>query len=249
MKLSGETRLLLIMGGFVLLGGGTLAGLNMAGGAGAKLPFAPPPAATPAPTVWTSDKYATLLKDARNVRGDVNAPLTVVEFADFECPSCRRAYENTISKWEKSSKPVRFVFHHLPLTGMHPRAMPAALAAEAAGKQGKFWPMYDVLFNGLETELTDDYILSCAKKVGLDLTKFGKDWKNEAELTPFVTADQTLAKQFNITSTPTFVVRDKTGKITEVAGADQMAALMEGKPLQPVPGAAGGPPPVAPPAP
>lgn len=246
MKISGETKLLLIMAGFVILGGGTLVGLNVAGGSGAKLPFTPPPAATPAPTVWTPDKYATLLKDARNVRGDANAPLTVVEFADFECPSCRRAYENTISKWEKSNKPVRFAFHHLPLTTMHKRAMPAALAAEAAGKQGKFWPMYDALFDGETTELTDDYILSCAKKVGLDLEKFGKDWKNEAELTPLITSDQTLAKQFNMTSTPTFVVRDKTGKITEVAGADQMAALMEGKSNSPVPGAGGAPPPVPP---
>ena len=246
MKLSGETKLLLIMAVFVLLGGGTLVSLNMASQPGVKLPFAPTPPPPPPPTVWTAEKFDALLQNAAHTRGDTNAPTTIVEFADFECPSCRRAYNETVKKWETSKAPIRLVFRHFPWS-FHERAMPAARAAEAAGKQGKFWPMYDALFEGTETELTNEHILSCAQKVGLDTARFEKDWKDEAALTPLVTADQDLGKKFNINSTPTFVVRDKTGKIQEVTGAAQIEALMSGKPIPPVP--APGSPPSAPAAP
>ena len=233
MKIAGETKLLLIMGAFVLLGGGTLVGLNMASNGAIKSPLLPTPPPTPAPVDWTPDKFDEITKNARHVRGDANAPLTIVEFADFECPSCRRAYNSTISKWEKENRPVRFVFHHYPFPQMHPRALPAALAAEAAGKQGKFWPMYDALFTGEETQLTDDYILKSAQKIGLDAAQFQKDWRNETELKPLVTADQDLGNKFGVHSTPTFIVRDKTGTQTLV-GSTQLEAFMSGKPVPPL---------------
>ena len=234
MKIAGEAKLLLIMGALVLAGVGTLAGINMLGNGAVKIPLVPTPAPTPTPVAWTPEKFDALVKNAAHVRGDANAPLTVVEFADFECPSCRHAYNLTLSKWEKEKRPVRIVFHHFPLPSVHPRALPAAYAAEAAGRQAKFWPMYDALFTGEETELTDDYILESANKIGLDMPQFQKDWRNEAALKPLVDADQALGTANGVTSTPTFMVKDKTGKIQTLVGSTQLAAFSEGKPIPPL---------------
>ncbi len=237
MKASGETKLLLIMGAFVLIGGGVLVGLNMASAPGAKLPFTAQPTPSPTPITWTSEKFDQIVKNARYMSGDAKAPVTIVEFADFECPPCRRSYNDVISKWEKEKRPVRLVFRHFPWS-FHPQALPAARAAEAAGKQGKFWPMYDALFDGVETQLSDEYITSCAKKVGLDMTRFEKDRTNPAT-TALVESDEALGKGLGINSTPTFVMRDAAGKIQSVDSGAKIAALLDGKPLPETPGAPG----------
>jgi protein-disulfide isomerase len=156
---------------------------------------------------------------------DVPSPtLTVVEFADFQCPSCRKAYDVLLRKL-KQEKSVRFIFHHLPLVGMHERAMPAAMAAEAADKQGKFWEMYDALFDGLKTELTDDDIDKCARKAGLDMTKFKNDLNDSASRAR-IEADLKMAASYHIGSTPTFVVKDSKDAVFQVVGAQELQAAL-----------------------
>ncbi len=131
---------------FVVLGAGLLFFLGRLGDP----PARPAQARTPAAT------FDALLKDASHVKGSPDAPLTIIEFADFECPSCRRAYGSVASRFGKTI-PARFVFRHLPLE-MHPTAFPAAVAAEAAARQHKFWEMYDALFDPKAPPLDDAYL-------------------------------------------------------------------------------------------
>lgn len=214
------------MGLIVLIGGGLMFGLNaLQNRAEGPLPGQPTP--TPPPTSAAS--FEALLKGARNISGPDSAPTTVVEFADFQCPSCRVAYNGpkgdggpvqTLKK-----KPVRFVFRHFPLTDMHERAMPAAVAAEAAGRQGKFWPMYDALFEGDKPELSQEFFDKCARKVGLDMDKFHKD-QADASLIDVVKADREVGVTAGVDSTPTFIVRDATGKYHRVVGGKNLTNLI-----------------------
>src|SRR5690242_7629732 len=80
------------------------------------------------------------------ILGDPNASVTLAEYGDFECPYCGRAHFAIQEVLRRVGRDVRFVFRHFPLSAMHPHAVRAAEAAEAAGAQGKFWPMHDTLF-------------------------------------------------------------------------------------------------------
>lgn len=221
MKMTSETRLLLAMAVFVLLGGGALFFLNKSTEE-ARTPPPPPPSAQ-----MTKASFDSIVASAPHVKGDPKAQVTIVEFADFQCPSCRRAYASIVH--DLGTKiPVRFVFRHFPLTNIHPNAIPAAVAAEAAGKQGKFWEMYEKLFTGEETELTAAFFDAQAKAIGLDMDKFHKDQKDPA-VNELVLADQKLAQENNIQETPTFLISDtRTGSedIQSVVGGTQLQAKM-----------------------
>ncbi len=214
MKINGEARLLLIMGLFVLLGGGGMVLLNRTP-VGAGLVPTPPP--TPVPVDWSGGRYDQLAKQGRHARGDAKARLTIIEFGDLECPSCRYAYNNYLTKIE-TTLPFRLVFFHFPLP-MHKTAIPAAIATEAAERQGKFWSMFDALYAGEKTELTPTFIEDSARKIGLDMARFAKDSADPA-LEQIVRNDMKIGQGIHIIETPTFIVRDnQTGKIVEVAGS------------------------------
>ena len=225
-------------------GGSALFFLNKSGEeAQSPTPTKPPPKITQA-------IFDSLVKDARNAKGDPKAPLTIVEFADFECPSCRRAFASIVHDLG-TKVPVHFVFHHFPLTNVHEHAMDAAIASEAAGKQGKFWPMYEKLFAGEKTELSDKFFDDQAKAIGLDMDKFHKDQKDPA-VKELVLADQKLAIGNSIQETPTFLISDsrKPGSdIQSVVGGPNLqttlATLLPGQvaPPSPTPGASSVPPP------
>ncbi|MHA7132385.1 DsbA family protein [Oerskovia turbata] len=89
---------------------------------------------------------ADLVPPGAHVFGDPTAPVTIVEFGDFECPYCHDAAPVLRAVVEESAGTVRLVFRHFPLFEVHPYALTAALAAEAAGAQGRFWEMHDLLF-------------------------------------------------------------------------------------------------------
>ena len=107
------------------------------------------------------------VREGDHVRGDPSAPFTLVQYGDYECPSSRRVYALVQELFEKG-KPLRFVFRHFPLDRVHPHAVQAAEAAEAAAAQGAFWPMHDRLFKSpLRLETPD--LLRHAERVGLDV--------------------------------------------------------------------------------
>jgi protein-disulfide isomerase len=103
--------------------------------------------------------------------GPADARVTLVEYGDFECPHCGAAYGLVQAARKAFGGNLRFVFRHFPLRASHPRALPAAQAAEAAAEQGRFWEMHDRLYRH-QAQLTDEAFLRHARELGLDLDRF-----------------------------------------------------------------------------
>jgi formate-nitrite transporter family protein len=115
-----------------------------------------------------------------HVRGPAGTTL-IVEYGDYECPYSRGAYR-AIEHIERELDPgIRFAFRHFPLTEIHPHALAASRAAEAAARQGRFWEMHDLLFRR-QKALEDDDLRRYASELGLDLPRFESDLSSEAVL-------------------------------------------------------------------
>src|SRR5271170_6854068 len=106
-----------------------------------------------------------------HAQGPAGAPLTLVEFGDYQCPYCGAAYPVVKRLQAVFGKKLRFVFRNFPLTQAHPYALIAAETAEAAALQGKFWEMHDIIYERQEL-LEADILPAWAREVGLDLEKF-----------------------------------------------------------------------------
>jgi protein-disulfide isomerase len=153
--------------------------------------------------------------DPPHIRGNPNAPVTIEEFGDFECPSCG-VYHPEMKKIEAEfGDRLRVIFRQLPLLPMHQHAMLAAQASEAAGLQGKFWEMHDKLYENQKTwsEAKDlvPIFVDYARQIGLDTDKFMKDLSGET-VAQRIFQDGKRAHALNIQSTPTFFVNGKEAK-------------------------------------
>src|SRR4029078_13279974 len=109
-----------------------------------------------------------------HIRGRQDAPVTLVEYGDFECPYCGRAEPIVRELLTSHGDDLRYVFRHLPLADVHPSAQRAAEAAEAAGAQGAFWEMHDLLLDQQE-ELNPPALRRYADDLGLDADRFWED--------------------------------------------------------------------------
>jgi protein-disulfide isomerase len=106
-----------------------------------------------------------------HIQGNPSAQVTLLEYGDYECPYCGEAYGVLKEVQKHMGATIRFVFRNFPLREMHPHAMKAAEAAEAAGAQGKFWEMHDMLYENQESLAIED-LRGYAKALGLDSAKF-----------------------------------------------------------------------------
>ena len=149
--------------------------------------------------------YRVPIGDA-HVRGPTTALVTIVEWADFQCPFCARVQTTLVELERKYQGRVRFVFKHNPLP-MHTRAMAAAIAAEAAGRQGKFWPMHDLLFSDVRN-LGDEQFAKYAKKLRLDRKRFKRDMADIALKTK-IEAQQKQGASLGARGTPAFFVNGR----------------------------------------
>ncbi|MEM9463580.1 MAG: thioredoxin domain-containing protein [Myxococcota bacterium] len=149
--------------------------------------------------------YRVELGDAP-VRGPSDALVTIVMWTDYQCPYCARVQATMAQLEEEYGRSVRFVHKHNPLT-FHPRAMPAALAAEAAHRQGKFWKMHDRLFEHPK-ELTDKNFRRWAKKIGLRAKRFAQDL-DDPQLRARVERDQRQAMTLGARGTPAFFINGR----------------------------------------
>jgi len=109
-----------------------------------------------------------------HIQGNVQAPLTLLEYGDFECPYCGAAYPNVKQVQKRLGGQLRFVFRHFPLAQVHPHAEHAAEAAEAAGAQGMFWEMHDALYEHQDA-LDDLHLVQYAVDLSLDVARFELD--------------------------------------------------------------------------
>ena len=127
-------------------------------------------------------KRPTLLAaavDARDhVRGPADAPVTLVEYADFECPFCGRWFPELQRVLKDLGPRVRFVFRHFPISEQHPHAESAAEVAEAAAAQGKFWEMHDLLFRR-QAALDAGHLLAYVRELGLDAVRVERELERE----------------------------------------------------------------------
>jgi Na+/H+ antiporter NhaA len=142
-----------------------------------------------------------------HIRGPVDAPLTLVEYGDFECPFCAKATGVTRDLRERFGDDLRYVFRHLPLTDVHEHAELAAQAAEAAGVQGRFWEMHDVLFRR-QGELEFEDLAGYAADIGLDVERFVRDLEEERHAAR-VREDVAGAEASGARGTPTFFIGDR----------------------------------------
>jgi Na+/H+ antiporter NhaA len=140
-----------------------------------------------------------------HVRGPAEAPVTVVEYGDFECPYCGRA-EPVVRELLADFADVRYVWRHLPLSDVHPNAQLAAEAAEAAAKQDAFWEMHDVLLDH-QDDLQPRDLLAHAERLGLDLERFRDDLREQAGASR-VEEDVDSADRSGVTGTPTFFINE-----------------------------------------
>ncbi len=141
-----------------------------------------------------------------HVRGPDRAPVTLVEYGDFECPYCGRA-EPVVRELLADYGDLRYVWRHLPLTDVHPHALLAAEAAEAAASQGKFWQMHDRLLDHQDT-LTAKDMIRYAGELGLDIERFTADLRQHAGSAK-IAADVDSADLSGVSGTPTFFVNGK----------------------------------------
>ena len=153
---------------------------------------------------------ADLIKDVQlgdsPAKGPVGAPITLVEFADFECPYCAVMAPHLEEAFAKHPGQIHFVYKFMPLSG-HPHGDIAARAGIAAMMQGKFWEMHDKLFSNrdhLEPQDLDSY----AKDIGLDVAKFDKDAAGQAA-TDRIAADRKQADSLGVKGTPTIYINGR----------------------------------------
>ena len=136
------------------------------------------------------------------------APVTLLEYGNFECIHCGRAYPIIKEVQKLLEDNLRFVFRHFPTVRTHPHSLRAAEAAEAAGAQGKFWEMHDQLFTNQQA-LGDHDLSRYARRIGLDVERFGRDLSENTFLKQIV-ADYNLSLfDEHVTGTPTFYINEE----------------------------------------
>jgi protein-disulfide isomerase len=142
-----------------------------------------------------------------HAQGPENAPVTLVEYGDYQCPYCADMNPMIKAIAKAMGTQLRFVFRHMPLLEMHPYAQHAAEAAEAAGAQGKFWEMHDAILQQ-QSELGSDLLHKLAVKFNLDLEKFSAEVE-ERRYRPRVKRDFMGGMRSGVAGTPTFFINGK----------------------------------------
>jgi protein-disulfide isomerase len=154
-------------------------------------------AADRAPTVQPLDERVD------HVRGEAGRPV-VLEYGDYECPYSRKAFRAIEQVERKLSGGMRFAFRHFPLTHIHPHALAASAAAEAAARQGRFWEMHELLFHR-QKALDDEHLLAYADNVGLDVPRFDHDRASDKVMAR-VARDVESGEASGVHGTPTLFI-------------------------------------------
>lgn len=147
------------------------------------------------------------IRSDESFRGNASAPITLIEYSDFECPFCSRGYTTVMELMKKYEGKIRFAYKHLPLS-FHPQAMPAAQYYEAIRLQSpeKAWKFHDAIYsNQRALQNGEKFLKEEAKKVGADMAKLAKDVKSEA-VQKRIDADMAEAAKFGFQGTPGFLL-------------------------------------------
>jgi|SRR3989339_1641964 len=183
---------------------------------------------SPVATKEESKKILTIKNDDW-IKGQPNPPITVVEYLDFECEACRVYYPITKRLKEEYGDKVSFVVRYFPLPN-HKNSMTSAMAAETAGKQGKFWEMHDILYDNQKTwgekQVADPTLFEeYAKQIGLDMEKYKNDIATQ-EIKYRINRDSKEATSLGIQGTPTFFINGE--RIPNPKGYEDFKSLIDG---------------------
>ena len=172
-------------------------------------------ASNPSLDVSKIDANSTISANAQNgqiadhVYGKADSKVVLIEYGDFQCPSCGAVHPQIKAATEAYKDKVAFIFRNFPLTTIHPNARAAAAAAEAAGLQGRYWDMHNLLYSSQtswENQTGDQRtatFVGYAGELGIDEAKFKIDLASTA-VNSKISFDQALGKKININATPTF---------------------------------------------
>ncbi len=167
----------------------------------------------------TLDPVVQISTEGAPSMGPADAPVTIVIFDDFECPYCAQSVSLIKEVVNSYKDQVKLVFKHFPL-GMHKHARAAAIAALAADKQGKFWPLHDLLFANFK-QLSDEKINELAAAAGLDMKRFASDRANP-QLQQKLASDQEEGRRIGVRGTPTIFINGRLLPQRSRASFDQM---------------------------
>jgi protein-disulfide isomerase len=149
-------------------------------------------------------RLAVSVEESDHIQGPATAPVTLVEYGDYECPSCGQAYLIVKKLQRQLGRQLRFVFRNFPLATAHPHAERAAEAAEAAASQGQFWAMHDSLFEN-QNALDDEFLVQYAVALGLDESRFGSELAGHVHAAR-VREDFMGGVRSGVNGTPTFFI-------------------------------------------
>jgi len=167
---------------------------------------------------------AVLRGNSRATIGDSNSPFALVEFGDYQCTPCIATAKTLPAVLQKYSGRLSFTFRNFPIIAAHRDARKMAVAAEAAGRQNKFWEMNRGLY-GLKGRGDDRRIADLAESLHLDMVRFAADSRGAAN--QIVSADQSTADELKLSSTPTFILFCPGGKAYLLRGLDQVASFVK----------------------
>jgi protein-disulfide isomerase len=145
-----------------------------------------------------------VVSEKDHIQGNNEAAIVLVEYGDYQCPHCGRAYPIVKRMQQKLGDQLKFVFRNFPLANIHPEATMAAVATEAAALQDKYWKMHDIIFEN-QDQLDKDSLLEYAREIGLDTRQFKKDIEDPA-LHEKVEADFESGIRSGVNATPTFFI-------------------------------------------
>ena len=155
-------------------------------------------------TQWDTVLAVPVDEDRDHIQGPADAPVTLVEYGDYECPYCGAAYPIVKELQGRMGERLRFVFRNFPITTSHPHAELAAEAAEAAAAQSGFWEMHDLLYEN-QRRLTDQDLHAYAEQLGLDLDLFDRELAEHVHA-PRVREDFMSGVRSGVNGTPSFYV-------------------------------------------
>jgi protein-disulfide isomerase len=160
---------------------------------------------------------------ADHIRGAHDAPVTITEYGDFECPNCKQAAPAVVLLIKRFEGRVKLAFRHFPLEEVHPHALIAAEAAEAAAVQSRFWEMHDQLFDN-QPRLQLPRLRELAQALGLDMRRFSEDLKKHVHV-PRIRENVAEGRRLGVRATPTFYVN---GTLCDVSfGVEQLERAVE----------------------
>jgi protein-disulfide isomerase len=155
-------------------------------------------------TQWEAVLTMPVDGDRDHIQGPVDAPLTLVQYGDYECPYCGEAYPIVKEVQARMGERLRFVFRNFPISTSHPHAERAAEAAEAASAQGRFWEMHDTLYEH-QRRLRDEDLRGYAEQLELDLDRFDKEMAEHVHAER-VHEDFMSGVRSGVNGTPTFYI-------------------------------------------